>query len=73
MKQIILRKSGNRMEHGLGNEVGGYGGGCDCGWSYKLAERVELRNIQVGEEYELIINGKSKGIKTKGEGLDDNS
>lgn len=55
------------MEHGLGNDEGGYGGGSDNGWSYALAERVELRNLEIGEKYELIINGKSKGIKIKGE------
>ena len=67
MKRVIIRKKGNYTHHGIGStEHDGYGGTSDNRWSLKMATAYEVgRNVMPGEQYQLEVNGKVKGIFTK--------
>ena len=66
MKRIIISSDGRYTSHGIGyTEHDGYGGTSDNRLSLKAAIACELRNIVSGEEYQLEVNGKTKGVFTK--------
>ncbi len=49
------------MNHGLKNDLGGFGGTADSGMSYRSAILQELRNVPMGAEYNVEKNGKLIG------------
>jgi len=66
MKRIIIRNDGRYTHHGIGwTEHDGYGGTADNRMTLQMAQTIELRNIRVGEQYQLEVNGETKGIYTK--------
>ncbi len=69
MKRVIVSSDGRYTHHGIGyTEHDGYGGTADNRWSLKQAIAHEVgRYIQLGEQYQLEVNGKVKGIFVKEE------
>ena len=68
MKRIIIRDDGRYINHGIAyTEHDGSGSTCDSKnrVSQKSCIAYELRCINPGEEYQLEINGKVKGVYTK--------
>jgi hypothetical protein len=67
MKKIKVSKDKytTYLHHSTENDVGGSFGTSDSGWSYKAGINYELRNVQVGEKYQVIKNGKLMGTFTK--------
>ncbi len=67
MKRIIVNNDGHYTHHGIGyTEHGGYGGMSDNRLPIKRAIDFEVRNhIANGEQYQLEVNGKIKGIFVK--------
>ena len=68
MKRIIIRSIGRGIHHGIGyTDSDGYGGTTDNKGRYtqKMAIDDEVSNLRGGDEYQLEVNGKIKGIFTK--------
>jgi hypothetical protein len=67
IKTIVIHKGKytTYLHHGIRNEVGGFGGTADAGWSQKMGIAKELQHINPGEQYSIEINGVNKGIFTK--------
>jgi hypothetical protein len=60
---IVISKPKNvrttYVNHGIRNNVGGFGGTADAGWSFKQAIRFELSRLPLdATEYDIEINGK---------------
>ena len=63
MKRIIIHKERRYTDHGIGyTEHDGYGGTMDNRWSIRMAIAYELPKIGIGEQYQLEVNDKIKGI-----------
>ena len=68
MKRIIIRDDGRYISHGIGyTEHDGYSGTSDSKGkvSQKSCIAYQLRCINPGEQYQLEVNDKVKGIFTK--------
>ena len=66
MKIIKIEKRGSYTHHGIGHtEHDGYGGTSDNRMSIKLATAIELKSMEHGERYQLVVNGKNKGTFVK--------
>ena len=66
MKCVIIYNDGRYTHHGIGyTEHDGYSGTMDNRMSLKLATAIELRKLQTGEDYQLVINDKAMGVFTK--------
>ena len=64
MFKVTLNKYRSTWQYFTQNDVGGGFGSNYCGPQYiALARAVE--NIKPGQQYELVINGKSRGIQTR--------
>lgn len=66
MYKINLNKSRSTWLYSVSNPFGGSSGSSYCGPQY-IALAYALALMPVGADYELIVNGKSKGFFTKTE------
>ena len=65
MKRVVVSSDGRYTHHGIGfTEHDGYGGTADNRWPLKMGIAAEVRKLQAGEQYQLEVNGKVKGIFT---------
>lgn len=69
MKIVRISRIGNTIHHGIAyTEHDGYGGTCDQAYriNLKMATAYEVGHcVRAGEQYQLEVNGKNKGIFTK--------
>lgn len=68
MKQIRIDDDGRYLHHGIGySEHEGYAGTADHKnrVSQKSLIAYHIAQITQGEQFEIVVNGKSRGIYTK--------
>jgi len=66
MRIIKVWSDGRYTHHGIGNTTyDGYSGTADNRWSLKMATAYEKNKINIGETYQIEVNGINKGTFIK--------